>query len=105
MPIISYDERIGNKTIVEIKFLLVAVRIIDNPTALILDEPGWGLTKDNSIAFVTSIISVAHTNLIPVIIISHKKWYDNISKSELFIKKQNVVNNSFNINISKENNE
>ena len=92
------------KTLLEYKFMLTAIRICCSPTALILDEPDWGLTKNVGIAFVVSAIEVSHENNIPVIIISHKTWWRVIAKSHLSIKKEVVDSHGvrYKFNIQKE---
>jgi len=74
-------------TLLEYKFMLVAVRLATHPIALILDEPDWGLAKETAVAFVKAVIESAHEAHIPIIFISHKKWWDNIAKSKLILSK------------------
>jgi energy-coupling factor transporter ATP-binding protein EcfA2 len=75
----------GHRTLLEIKTILVAVRLCGAPRALILDEPDWGLTRKAAIAFVAAIIKVAHELGIPVILISHKPWWSPIAGSTVCV--------------------
>ena len=67
--------------------MLAAVRIADRPVALILDEPDWGLSRPASVAFVLAVIRVAHADGIPVILISHKPWWQRLACSTLKVEK------------------
>lgn len=75
------------RSLLEIKALLVAVRLCGRPGALILDEPDWGLNRNSAIAFVLAIISVAHEFKIPVLIISHKPWWLKIANSSIRVQR------------------
>ena len=73
----------GFCSLLEVKAILVAIRLCGQPAALIVDEPDWGLTRAAAVAFVSAIISVCHEFGIPVILISHKPWWLNLAKSVL----------------------
>jgi ABC-type multidrug transport system ATPase subunit len=75
------------RSLLEIKALLVAVRLCGRPGALILDEPDWGLNRASAIAFVLAVISVAHGLKIPVLIISHKPWWLKITNSSIRLQR------------------
>ena len=75
----------GYRTLLEVKIILVAVRLCGAPRSLILDEPDWGLTRNAAIAFVAAIIKVAHELGIPVILISHKPWWDAVAGSTVHV--------------------
>ena len=75
------------RSLLEIKALLVAVRLCGRPTALILDEPDWGLNRASAIAFVLAVISIAHELNIPVLIISHKPWWLGIANSSIRVQR------------------
>ena len=77
----------GFRSLLEIKALLVAVRLCGRPGALILDEPDWGLNRSSAIAFVLAVISVAHEHKIPVLIISHKPWWLKIANSSIRVRR------------------
>ena len=86
-------------SLLEIKIMLAAVRLNARPSALILDEPDWGLTRAVAIALVSAIIHVAHHQDVPVILISHKPWWCTIAQSRIRIGKTDVCDNSFSIDL------
>ena len=71
----------GFPSLLEVKAMLVAIRLCGQPGAVILDEPDWGLTRAAAVALVAAIIKVAHSCGIPVILISHKPWWRPIARS------------------------
>jgi energy-coupling factor transporter ATP-binding protein EcfA2 len=71
----------GFRSLLEVKAMLVAVRLCGQPGAIILDEPDWGLTRTSAVALVAAIVKVAHSFGIPIILISHKPWWHPIAKS------------------------
>jgi len=75
------------RPLLEIKALLVAVRLCGRPCALILDEPDWGLSRDAAIALVLAIIRVAHEAGTPVLLISHKPWWFKLAKSTIHVQR------------------
>jgi energy-coupling factor transporter ATP-binding protein EcfA2 len=92
-------------SLLEIKAILVAVRLCGKPCALIIDEPDWGLTRAASIAFVSAIIKVSHELGTPVILISHKPWWLTVAKSTIRVtrspkKMDSEKNQSFQIQLS-----
>jgi hypothetical protein len=93
------------RTLLEIKLILVAVRLCGQPCALILDEPDWGLNRTSAIAFVSAIIEVAHALGTPVFLISHKPWWQSIANSTILVTRSPKVidgekNNFFQIELS-----
>lgn len=80
-------QRLQNPSLLSIKMLLVASRLCTLPNALILDEPDWGLNRRASEALVLSVIRSAHDLSIPVLIISHKPWWENLVRSCLLVRK------------------
>ena len=86
-------------SLLEIKMMLAAVRLNTRPSALILDEPDWGLTRAAAIALVSAIINVAHQWNVPVILISHKPWWRTIAQSRIRVSKTDVRDNSFSIDL------
>jgi zinc transport system ATP-binding protein len=74
-------------SLLQIKAILVAVRLCGQPCALILDEPDWGLNRESAIAFVLAIIRVSHTLGTPVLLISHKPWWLKLSKSTIRVRR------------------
>ena len=71
----------GFRSLLEVKAMLVAVRLCGRPGALILDEPDWGLTRTSAVALVAAIVKVAHSYGIPIMLISHKPWWRPMAKS------------------------
>jgi ABC-type branched-subunit amino acid transport system ATPase component len=71
----------GFRSLLEVKAMLVAVRLCGRPGAIILDEPDWGLTRTAAVALVAAIVKVAHSCGIPILLISHKPWWRPIAKS------------------------
>lgn len=100
VPLIGYDENLGPKTLLETKIILIAVRLCTHPSALILDEPDWGLSKESSIALVVSVSKVAHSMGIPIIIISNKTWWEHIVKSKITARKKLISATNFQIELS-----
>ena len=93
------------RSLLEIKSLLVAVRLCGRPGGLILDEPDWGLNRASAIAFVLAVISIAHELNIPVLIISHKPWWLGIANSRIRVQRTQKEmdrhkNYSFRINLT-----
>jgi len=88
----------NEKTLLEYKFMITAIRICSKPTGLILDEPSWGLTKRVTVAFVEAIINISHSNKIPVFIISHKEWWDLKDFSHILLKKNSINKNGIKYN-------
>jgi energy-coupling factor transporter ATP-binding protein EcfA2 len=79
------------RTLLEIKLILVAVRLCGQPCAIILDEPDWGLNRTSAIAFVSAIIEVAHSLGTPVFLISHKPWWQSIANSTILVRRSPKV--------------
>ena len=74
-------------TLVELKVLLAALRLASAPAALVMDEPDWGLRRACALAFVGGVIRSAHGAGIPVLLISHKRWWRCWAGSNLQIDK------------------
>ncbi len=74
--------------LLEIKMLLAAVRLAEPQTALVLDEPDWGLTRDQAIAYVAAVVDAAHGRGIPVMLISHKPWWRSVAHSVRTFRKE-----------------
>lgn len=77
-------------SLLEMKILLTAVRLVDHDAVLILDEPDWGLSRPDAVAFVTAVVCAAHARAVPVILISHKPWWRNLARSVRWVWKENV---------------
>jgi energy-coupling factor transporter ATP-binding protein EcfA2 len=74
-------------TLLDVKAILVAVRIAASPAALILDEPDWGLSRQSSITFVDTVVTIAHDRKIPVLLISHKPCWQPLIRSCLSVSR------------------
>lgn len=81
----------NSHTLLDIKSILVAARLAAFPAALILDEPDWGLSRQSGIAFVSAVLSVAHRQGTPVILISHKPWWQPVMRSCISVSRTNAV--------------
>jgi ABC-type uncharacterized transport system YnjBCD ATPase subunit len=74
-------------SLLEVKAMLVARRLVTRPGALILDEPDWGLTRTAAIDFVLSVIDAAHDLAVPVLLISHKPWWQPLARSRVRVSR------------------
>lgn len=74
-------------SLLELKMLLAAVRLVGKPAAIVLDEPDWGLRQASALVLVSGIIRVAHRHGVAVLLISHKPWWRNRGGSFLQIRK------------------
>jgi ABC-type branched-subunit amino acid transport system ATPase component len=83
----------GFRSLLEVKAMLVAVRLCGQPGAIILDEPDWGLTRIAAVALVAAIVKVAHSFGIPIILISHKPWWRPIAKSVIRVDRTSKITN------------
>ena len=77
----------GGRSLLEIKMILISVRLAERPPALILDEPDWGLSRRDAVALVAAVIDAAHSLGVPVILISHKPWWQLVAGSVLKVEK------------------
>jgi ABC-type Mn2+/Zn2+ transport system ATPase subunit len=92
-PLIAFGDRRRSNTrlsLLEMKVLLAAVRLSDQRAVLILDEPDWGLSRSDAVAFVTAVVSAAHARSVPVMLISHKPWWRNLARSVRWVRKEAV---------------
>ena len=87
----SGPKRNEMSTLLETKAVLVAVRLARRPGALILDEPDWGLSQVAAKAFVAAVVDVSHDLNVPVILITHKPWWNTVTNSRVEVLKSNVV--------------
>ena len=83
----------GFRSLLEVKAMLVAVRLCGQPGALILDEPDWGLTRSSAVTLVSAIVKVAHSFGIPVMLISHKPWWHPIAKTVIRVDRTPKITN------------
>lgn len=79
---------INSQSILGIKIALCAARLCNDPKLVILDEPEWGLSFTDSMAYVTAVCELAHSRKIPVMLVSHKNWWKNLMQSCININKQ-----------------
>jgi ABC-type Mn2+/Zn2+ transport system ATPase subunit len=77
----------GRHALLDIKAILAAVRLASAPAALILDEPDWGMSRQNAIAFVSAVLAAAHRQNTPVLLISHKPWWQTIARSRVLVSR------------------
>jgi energy-coupling factor transporter ATP-binding protein EcfA2 len=68
-------------SLLQTKVLLIAVRLSRRPGLLIMDEPDWGLSRVQAIAFLAATLQVAHELEVPLMLISHKPWWHSIARS------------------------
>lgn len=82
----------GNRlpSLLEIKAMLIAARLGSRSKALIMDEPDWGLTRESSVALVSATVTVAHALGIPVVLISHKPWWESVAGSILKVARSDA---------------
>lgn len=74
-------------SLLAVKTMLIAVRLALKPAALILDEPDWGLSRDDAVGLVLAVIVKAHRLGVPVILISHKPWWHSVAGSVVEVSK------------------
>jgi hypothetical protein len=84
---VEIDSKTEFRSLLEIKAILVAVRLCGQPCALILDEPDWGLNRESAIAFVFAVVDVSHELGTPVLLISHKPWWHKLAKSTIHVSR------------------
>jgi len=81
----DYDNRMHS--LLDTKTILVAARLSARPAALILDEPDWGMSRESAIAFVSAVLSTAHHQKTPVLLISHKPWWQSVTRSSIRVSR------------------
>lgn len=80
--------RAKDTTLLAIKLMLIAARLARRPSALFLDEPDWGLSREAAMALVLAVVRKAHALGVAVILISHKPWWRTMAGTILEIAKQ-----------------
>lgn len=96
MPMVGdWEEK--QHSLLDIKTILVAARLATKPAALIMDEPDWGLSRTSAVAFVSSILSIAHSLKIPVFLISHKPWWHSIARSSIHVSRSKPKKHEHNL--------
>jgi len=86
----SHDpqQHVGDRTtpctVLQAKVALTAERLVSKPPLLILDEPGWCLSRVAAQGFVSAVTRIAHNRRIAVAIISHERaWWRGLVGDEL----------------------
>lgn len=69
------------------KLYMVAARLCGQPALLILDEPDWGLSRREAVAFVLAVVTAAHAHGIALMLVSHKPWWESLAASRLTVAK------------------
>lgn len=80
--------RPADGSLIMVKMMLIAVRLARRPSALILDEPDWGLSRTSAVALVLAVVEKAHALGVAVIIISHKAWWRPMAADILAVSKE-----------------
>jgi putative thiamine transport system ATP-binding protein len=80
-------DRPAAPSLLAVKRMLAAVRLAAGPAALILDEPDWGLSRDDALAFVQAVVAAAHDQGVPVVMISHKPWWTLMAASRVAVRR------------------
>jgi ABC-type molybdenum transport system ATPase subunit/photorepair protein PhrA len=102
------DWKSASHALLDIKAVLVATRLASAPAALILDEPDWGMSRQSAIAFVSAVLAAAHRQYTPVLLISHKPWWQPIARSRVLVSRtarredDELADPAFSITVSEE---
>ncbi len=67
----SIGNRLDPTTLLQAKLALVAERLLAKPSLIILDEPGWGLSRSFAAAFFRSVCMRASSQGTAVLVIAH----------------------------------
>jgi ABC-type Mn2+/Zn2+ transport system ATPase subunit len=73
------------RTLLRTKVAMIAMRIAERPTGLVLDEPDWGLTRTQALALFYSVANLCEQEQVPLLVISHRRWFDKLLRSRLRI--------------------
>jgi energy-coupling factor transport system ATP-binding protein len=80
-------------TLLQAKMSLIAERLASLPPLLILDEPGWGLSRSIARKFVWTVCQHASKYNVAILLISHQSdWWKGIIKSHLHLTKEHNAN-------------
>lgn len=74
-------------TLLSTKVAMIAIRLAEDPAALVLDEPDWGLSKAQAVALLRAVISLCNREEVPLLIISHRPWFDRAWCSRVRIER------------------
>lgn len=89
----------GHDSLLAVKAMLIAMHLSSLPSALILDEPDWGLSRSAAVAFVAAVVAQAHGLGVPVIIISHKPWWRSMAADVLEVTKEETCDQPLQLRI------
>lgn len=72
------------QSILQCKLVLATERVFGRPPLLLMDEPGWCLSRAVARAFVESVVQLAHERGIAVAIISHRSsWWKGLVRAHI----------------------
>lgn len=75
-------------TLLQAKISLVAERLATLPSLLILDEPGWGLSRTIAAKLVETVCRVAGNLKVAIVLISHHaKWWQSMVHSRCHLSR------------------
>lgn len=74
-------------TLLAAKIGLISERLAESPALLLLDEPGWGLSRDDACKLVYHTTAVAHSLGTAVAIISHQPQWHAIAAGNLCLSR------------------
>jgi len=100
IPWIGYNDTRVPKSLLEVKVMLLAVRLSTRPSVIILDEPEWGLSRDAAQGLVFATVKVAHELGVPLLLISHKSWWRNIANTTIEFTKEILPCNNLEIRMT-----
>ncbi|WP_316159362.1 hypothetical protein [Bradyrhizobium sp. SZCCHNRI3042] len=83
------------------KIDLIALRLAERPAGVVLDEPDWGLTKVQAIALIDAVTKECDQDDIPLLLVSHRPWFDRRIRSRLLVLRNAVTPSEMRISISR----
>jgi len=82
-----------HNTLLQAKMSLIAERLASRPPLLILDEPGWGLSRSIARQFIWAVCQQANIYNVAILLISHQSdCWKGIIKSHLHLTKMDNGN-------------
>lgn len=89
VPGASVGARESPTTVLQAKLALAAERLIARPPLLILDEPGWCLSKPVALAYLRAVTRAAHQRGTAILIISHQaEWWEPLATDAIVMEKR-----------------
>lgn len=89
----ALGEQSKHNTLLQAKMSLIAERLASKPSLLILDEPGWGLSRSIARQFVWAICQQASKYNVAILLISHQSdCWEGIIKSHIHLTKMDNGN-------------